>query len=90
MIRHIAKRRETERNKMKNNLTTKPPQTALLKKRAELAAHGINLRELCEAKNISYQAARELLCGKSSGRRGNSHRAAVALGLKPDPEKLAA
>lgn len=75
---------------MKNNLTTKPPKAALLKKRAELAAHGINLRELCEVKNINYQAARLLLCGASSGRRGDSHRAAVALGLKPDPEKLAA
>lgn len=75
---------------MKHAITTKPPKDALLKKRAELAAKGINLRELCEAKNISYQAARELLCGKASGRRGNTHRAAVALGLKPDPEKLAA
>lgn len=75
---------------MKQTIDTKPTQEALLKKRAELAAHGINLRELCAAKKISYQAARELLCGKASGRRGNAHHAAVALGLKPDPEKLAA
>lgn len=74
---------------MKHTTSTKPTKAALLQKKAELAAHGINLRELCEAKNISYQAARELLCGVSSGRRGNSHRAAVALGLKPDPEKIA-
>ncbi len=72
---------------MKHITDTKPTEDALLKKRAALAAHGINLRELCEANKISYQAARELLCGKSSGRRGNSHRAAIFLGLKPDPEK---
>jgi len=29
------------------------------------------------------------VCGISSGRRGKSHLAAVALGLKPDPEKSA-
>lgn len=54
-------------------------------KRAELFALGINLRELCDVRGISYQAARELLCGKAIGRRGAAHKAAVALGLKPDP-----
>lgn len=63
---------------------------ALLKKRAELAAKGINLRELCAENDIDYQAARDLLCGKSKGRRGNAHRAAVFLGIKPNPEQLAA
>lgn len=62
----------------------------LLKKRAELAAQGINLRELCAANNIDYQAARDLLCGKSKGRRGNAHRAAVFLGLKQTPKQLTA
>lgn len=62
----------------------------LLKKRAELAAQGINLRELCAENNIDYQAARDLLCGKSIGRRGNAHRAAVFLGLKPTPKQLTA
>ncbi|MFA5825720.1 MAG: hypothetical protein WC825_07075 [Gallionellaceae bacterium] len=75
---------------MSKTTINKPSANALLKKREELAAHGINLREFCEAKEISYQAAREILCGKASGRRGNTHRAAVALGLKPNPEKLAA
>ena len=64
----------------------------IMKKRAELFAQGINLREFCEQKNISYQAARDLLCGKAAGRRGEAHKAAVALGLKPAPlnQRLAA
>lgn len=72
-------KKDTETNKDK-----------LLKKRAELAAKGVNLRELCAANNIDYQAARDLLCGKSKGRRGDSHRAAVFLGIKPTPEQLSA
>lgn len=63
---------------------------ALQNKRAELAAKGINLRELCAANNINYQSARDLLRGKSKGRRGDAHRAAVFLGIKPNPEQLAA
>ena len=57
-------------------------------KRAELQARGINLREFCDERGVSYQAARELLIGKAKGRRGKSHAAAVALGLKPDPSTL--
>lgn len=57
----------------------------LLKKRDELIARGVNLRAFCAEKNISYQSARELLCGKSKGRRGKAHDAAVALGLKAVP-----
>jgi len=72
---------------MKAKINTKPSPDALLKKRNWLAAHGINLRELCEANHISYQAAREVLCGKSSARRGNTHKAAVFLGLKSDPDQ---
>ena len=62
------------------------------KKREEFIARGVNLRDFCKEKNIDYQAARELMCGKSKGRRGKAHKAAVVLGLKADPEtmKLAA
>lgn len=63
-------------------------QEQIRQKRAELFALGINLRELCEQKGVSYQAARDLLCGKAIGRRGAIHKAAVALGLKPDPSTL--
>lgn len=60
----------------------------LRQKRAELRAHGINLREFCEERGVSYQAAREVLTGKAKGYRGEAHKAAVALGLKPDPSTL--
>lgn len=59
-------------------------------KRAELAAKGINLRELCAANNINYQTVRDILRGRSKGRRGEAHRAAVFLGLKPNPDQLSA
>lgn len=62
----------------------------LQKARDELEAKGTNLRELCAEKDIDYQAARNVLCGKSKGRRGKAHHAAVFLGIKPNPEKLAA
>ena len=62
----------------------------LRKARAELEAKGTNLRELCADNDIDYQAARDVLCGKSKGRRGKAHNAAVFLGIKPNPEKRAA
>lgn len=73
---------------MKPKKDTESAESKLLKKRAELAANGINLRELCAANNVSYQAARDVLCGRAIGRRGNSHHAAVFLGIKPNPEQL--
>lgn len=58
------------------------------KKRAEFIARGVNLRAFCAEKKISYQAARAVMCGKAVGRRGKAHAAAVALGLKPDPDAV--
>lgn len=54
--------------------------------RNRLRAEGITLSVLCREHNISYQAARDLLCGKLAGYRGEAHRAAVLLGLKPAPK----
>lgn len=56
--------------------------------RAMLFAKGISLRDHCRAKGVSYQAAKDLLTGRSNGSRGRAHDAAVALGLKPDPATL--
>jgi gp16 family phage-associated protein len=53
----------------------------------KLRAEGVNLSALCREQNVSYQAARDLLCGKLTGYRGEAHRAAILLGLKPDPSK---
>jgi gp16 family phage-associated protein len=75
---------------MTQKTDTKAEKAKLAKKRAELAANGITLSELCAENEINYQAARDLLRGKAKGRRGEAHRAAVFLGLKPNPEKLAA
>ena len=65
--------------------------------RKRLRAEGITLSVMCREHNVNYQAARDLLCGKLAGYRGEAHKAAVMLGLKPDPktknptpEKLAA
>lgn len=74
---------------MKQKTASKTNTTSLIKKRAELAAQGINLRELCAENQINYQSARDLLRGKAKGRRGDAHHAAVFLGLKPTPKKLA-
>lgn len=61
----------------------------LIKQRKkELRAMGISLAEFCRRKKINYQVARNLLSGRSRGNYAESHRAAVALGLKPDPDKL--
>ena len=56
--------------------------------RNRLRAEGVTLSSLCRDNNIHYQAARDLLCGRGLGYRGEMHRAAVFLGLKPDPKKL--
>lgn len=48
--------------------------------------HGISLAQFCRDHNISEVAAKDLLRGKQKGTYGKSHLAAVAMGLKPDPE----
>ncbi|MFA7269847.1 MAG: hypothetical protein WC073_10925 [Sterolibacterium sp.] len=58
--------------------------------RNRLRAEGIALSTLCRENNVNYQAARDLLCGKLAGHRGEAHRAAILLGLKPDPKTLKA
>lgn len=67
-----------------------PTDKRLQELRAELRAKGVNLHTLCKEKGVSYQAARDLLRGRAKGYRGDAHKAAVALGLKPDPDQLAA
>ena len=57
-------------------------------KRAELRALGVNLRAWCRDRHLSYHAVRDVLRGRSKAVRGEAHRAAVLLGLKPDPATL--
>lgn len=53
-------------------------------------AHGINVSQWCRERNLSRQVVVDLLRSKRKGYRGEAHRAAVALGLKANPEQLAA
>lgn len=49
------------------------------------AEYGVSISEFCRKHNLSRMAVVDLLRGAGSGTRGDSHRAAVLLGLKPDP-----
>ena len=57
---------------------------------AELIANGINISEWARDHGFNRYTVVDLLRGKRIGRRGEAHRAAVALGIKADPERLAA
>lgn len=55
--------------------------------RAQVAALGLCVSEMGRATGISRHTFTDLLSGKQQGLRGNAHRAAVLLGLKPAPAK---
>ena len=62
---------------------TSPP--ALLtpeEARAKLEARGESVAEFARRKNLKAIAVYQVLYGVKKGRRGESHRAAVALGIK--------
>ena len=50
-------------------------------------AQGINVSQWCRERELSRQVVVDLLRGRRKGYRGEAHRAAVALGLKLDPEQ---
>lgn len=61
--------------------------------RAWFDAHGIAIKDWCETHGLDRYIVTDLLRGRLKGLRGESHRAAVLLGLKADPDstmKLAA
>lgn len=51
-----------------------------------LRARGIGVAELARTFNVPRMAFVDLLRGKAKGHRGSTHRAAVILGLKPNPD----
>lgn len=59
------------------------PETA----QAYIRAHGLCITELARARNLPRMAFVDLLRGRSKGRRGVAHLAAIALGLKPEPSE---
>lgn len=48
---------------------------------------GEALTEFCRKNDLDYQVTSQVLNGRLKGTRGQSHRAAVLLGLKPDPSR---
>lgn len=53
--------------------------------RAEFAAYGVTITDFCKRHQLNRMSVVDLLRGHGLGLRGDSHRAAVALGMKPDP-----
>lgn len=53
--------------------------------RALLHAHGVPHTEIARQIDVDRMTITDLLRGISKGNRGKCHRAAIALGLKPDP-----
>lgn len=53
-----------------------------------IEANGITIAEWSEKNGFSKFAVIDLLRGRRKGKRGDSHRAAIALGMKRDPREL--
>ena len=56
--------------------------------RDRFRANGVAISAWCRQEGLSYHVVRELLYGRNKGIRGESHRAAIALGIKPDPKTV--
>jgi len=63
-------------------MKTRTPEQA----RAWLKAHGIEQNELAKELGVPRMVIVDLLRGRCKGDRGASHKAAIALGLKPAPD----
>jgi len=55
--------------------------------RANLFANGVTVQDFCQKHGLSYNAVMAVLHGRSRAIRGEGHKAAVLLGLKPTPTK---
>ena len=56
--------------------------------RTLLRAYGVPVTELAREIGVDRMTVVDLLRGLGKGHRGKCHRAAIALGLKPDPKTL--
>lgn len=63
------------------------PPEKLAKARADFYARGETLADFARKHQLDYFAVVNTLSGRAKGVRGDSHRAAVLLGLKPAPSK---
>lgn len=59
------------------------PQTA----REWVRAHGVSLAELARMHQVPRHTLSDALRGRLRGDRGHAHRAAVVLGMKPNPNQ---
>jgi gp16 family phage-associated protein len=50
--------------------------------RADFERRGINVSKWARERGLSRQAVQSVLAGKTKGKRGDAHRAAVLLGIK--------
>jgi len=66
---------------------TKPLLKSPEQVKAEFIANGISISEWCRANGFNRYVVHDLLRRKRIGRRGEAHRAAVALGMKRDPSR---
>lgn len=57
--------------------------------RADLDARGESIQDFCRRKGLDYDATIAVLRGRAKGKRGQTHRVFVALGLKPAPSASA-
>lgn len=64
-----------------NFQVTRTPQGA----KKWLKDQGKTVRKFCQEHGLNEQAAYEVLNGRQPGNFGEAHRAAVALGIKPNP-----
>lgn len=71
---------------MKTPPYPKTPQQA----RAWFASNGISITDWCHYHQLNRYIVTDLLRGRLKGVRGDTHHAAIALGLKPDPATLSA
>lgn len=69
---------------MKNPSYPKTPKQA----RRWFTSHGICITEWCEENKLDRYIVTDLLRGRLKGTRGESHRAAILLGIKPDPRAI--
>lgn len=53
--------------------------------RAELDARGETIQDFCKRNDLDYDATMSVLRGRAKGKRGQTHRVFVALGLKSTP-----
>ncbi|MCW5650518.1 MAG: hypothetical protein KIS62_12295 [Ramlibacter sp.] len=81
--------------KRRNNPVARPPTTRVPypqtpeRAHAWIKAHGIAVADLARWNNLPRLVLVDLLRGRLRGHRGQAHRAAIVLGLKPDPEPMA-